>query len=227
MKRVEIELDSNILGHEYNVLVASFGFDIDFVIRRLATRSFKQVILLSLYTSEEAFRKIEKAYHTLSAVCKSLNIDCKMEKLEPGKLIRSVLSILQAITHDPEVDRVEIYLTGGPRMLVISTLISALLLPSYLASKIEIVIEGEGFDCEARLDLLKYLKLIGLDERDKKILFELQARGPQKLSELEDSTGIPRSTLYRRLEGLVEKELTIKKEDKYIAEDIVNIICRD
>jgi len=61
---------------ERRTLVATFGFDIDFVLRRLASGRFNRVVLLALYTSEEAYRRVEKAYHTLSIVCKSMNTVC-------------------------------------------------------------------------------------------------------------------------------------------------------
>lgn len=210
----------------YRVLIASFGFDIDFVMRKLANREYSKIVLLALYTSDEAFKRVEKAYHTLSVACKSLGVDCILEKIEPEKLIRSLSSTLRANVEDPRVERVEVYLTGGPRILVTALVLSTLLLPSTLAERVEISVEGEGFECEARVDLAKYAELVRLDERDKKIVFELQARGPQKLSELESSTEIPRSTLYRRLEELREKRLVEKEEDEYRLVDIASVVCR-
>lgn len=218
--------DVQAQDHGYKILVASFGFDIDFVVRRLASKGFKKIVLLTLYTNEEAFRRIEKAYHTLSIVCKSMNIECRIEKLEPDKLMRSILSIIQAEVGDPKAERVEVYLTGGPRMLVIATLISALLLPERLVNKVDIVVEGEGFDCEAEIDLAKLLALLKLDSTNRKIVFELQTRGPQGLSELENLTGIPRSTLYRRLKELIEQGLIKRIDSEYIAEDISSITCK-
>lgn len=206
-------------------LIASFGFDIDFVLRRLASREYSKVVLLALYTSEEAFKRVEKAYHTLSVVCKSLqDVECHLEKIEPEKSLRSLLSIIKYNAEKHE--KVELYLTGGTRILVAMTLASAILLPKYLASKIEIIVEGEGFECETKINLSKYQELVKLDERDKKIIFELHARGPLKLSQLEEYTEIPRTTLYRRLEELVEKKLVKKEEDKYIIDNAINTICK-
>lgn len=210
----------------FSVLVASFGFDIDFVLRKLATGEFNRVVLFALYTGEESFRRVEKAYHTLSVVCRSLGIDCKIEKIEPSKIMRSVLSVVKGIVESSEVNKVIIYLTGGPRILVVSMLLSTLLVTSSSAEKIEVVVEGEGFECELYLNLLRYAELLKLDERDRRIVFELQTRGPQRLSELEDNTRIPRSTLFRRLEDLEKKKLVRKEDDKYIAEEVINTRCK-
>ncbi|MEM1831016.1 MAG: CRISPR-associated CARF protein Csa3 [Desulfurococcaceae archaeon] len=206
-------------------LVATFGFDIDFVLRRLASREYGSVVLLALKTSEEAYRKVEKAYSTLKIVCESLRISCSLNDLEPEVIARSIPSILKNIAEKSE--RVELFLTGGPRILVVTTLLSALLLPKYLAEKINIIVEGEGFECENTINLSKYQELARLDERDMRILLELQARGPQRLGELEKHTEIPRSTLFRRLEELTAKKLVRKENDKYLAEEVIKTVCAD
>jgi len=206
-------------------LVATFGFDIDFVLRKLASRDYETVLLLSLRTSEDAQRKVEKAYSTLKIVCESLKVACEHRSMEPGEIARSVLSLLKEIAE--KSSNVELFLTGGPRILVATTLLSALLLPKYLAEKINVVIEGEGFECETTINLSKYQELARLDERDMRILLELQARGPQRLGELEKYAEIPRSTLFRRLEELTEKRLVKKENDKYVAEEVIKTVCTD
>ncbi|MEM4562204.1 MAG: CRISPR-associated CARF protein Csa3 [Desulfurococcaceae archaeon] len=206
-------------------LVATFGFDIDFVLRKLASRDYETVLLLSLKTSEEAQRKVEKAYSTLKIVCESLKVTCEHRPLEPGGIARSVLSLLKEITE--KSSSVELFLTGGPRILVATTLLSALLLPKHLAEKINVVIEGEGFECETTINLSKYQELVKLDDRDMRILLELQARGSQRLGELERYTEIPRSTLFRRLEELTTKKLVKKEDDRYVAEEFIKTFCED
>lgn len=209
---------------EKKALVATFGFDIDFVLRRLAGKRFNRVVLLSLYTSEEVYRRIEKAYYTLSIVCKSMNIKCEIEKLEPSKLFRGVLSLLRKIVEESE--SIEIYLTGGPRILVTALTISTLLLPPHLTNKVKVVIEGEGFECEAKINVSKLVEALKLDERDIRILLELQARGPSRISDLSEYTDIPRSTLYRRLEDLQSRGLVKREEDRHVAEEIYSVVCK-
>lgn len=206
------------------VLISSFGFDIDFVLKRIATvTGFNRVILLALYTGEDVFRRIEKAYDTLKIVCSSLKIDCILEKINPDKILRHVLTIVKKTVEESE--SVEVFLTGGPRILVSVIILSLLMLPKHLADRVKIIIEGEGFPCTLEINLSKYQELLKLDNRDLTIVFELQTRGPLQLSSLEENTGIPRSTLYRRLEDLIKKKLVVKEEDKYIAEELFNITC--
>lgn len=209
---------------ERRTLVATFGFDIDFVLRRLASGRFNRVVLLALYTSEEAYRRVEKAYHTLSIVCKSMNTVCELEKLEPAKIFRSVLSILRKAVEESE--SIEVYLTGGPRLLVTAVVALTLSLPKHLVDKVDVVVEGEGFECEARINASKLVEALKLGERDLKVLLELQARGPSRISELTEYTEIPRSTLYRKLEDLQVKGLVKKEGDQYVAEEVYSVTCR-
>ncbi|MEM0470453.1 MAG: CRISPR-associated CARF protein Csa3 [Desulfurococcaceae archaeon] len=213
------------MSYHGKTLVATFGFDIDFVLRRLASKDYGSVVLLALRTSEDAQRKVEKAYSTLKIVCESLRITCELRSLDPEEIPRSILSLLKEVAE--KSSRIELFLTGGPRMLIVTTLLSALLLPKYLAEKISIAIEGEGFECETTINLSKYQELARLDDRDMRILLELQARGPQRLGELEKYAEIPRSTLFRRLEELTEKRLVKKENDKYVAEEVIKTVCTD
>lgn len=203
-------------------LVASFGFDMDFVVRRLAAKKYDKVVLVALKT-DEGFEKVKKAYSALSIVCNSLKVDCVLEPVSPSTLFKSVHSIL--LYEAKKVDELEVFLTGGPRMLVVALLLSTLLIPKEHISKVSLVVEGEGFDCTATINASMLLDVLSLDERDKAIISALESE-ELTLSEISRRTEIPKSTVHRRLEELVKKGLVVKREaEAYVAKLIVDVVC--
>jgi CRISPR-associated protein Csa3 len=205
-------------------LIASFGFDVDFILRRMATvKSYGRVVLLAIQTS--GFERVMKAYSTLSLVCTSLKKECVLEPIKPGEdIMRPISSILKR-----EVERayVDVYLTGGPRILVAALLLSLLTLPKELASKTKVIIEGEGFDCYMELNVALLQEVLRLDTRDKLILQTLVIHSPLTLGELAEMINLPRSTTYRRLEELMIKKLVEKTESgTYRVKNYLQVICR-
>ena len=204
------------------VLLASFGFDIDYVLRRLATQRYSRVVLLGLKT-REGFERVKKAYSTLSIVCSSLKVDCVLEPIEPSNMLRSTYSTLLGEARGAE--EVEVYLTGGPRILVTALIISTLTLPEPEATRTKLVVEGEGFECSMSISVRDLINRLRLDDRDKTILVSLE-EGRLTLSEIVKKTGLPKSTVHRRLEELVEKGLVAKTEaETYITKPYVDLVC--
>ncbi len=203
-----------------SVLIASFGFDIDFIVKRIASKKYSKVVLIALKTGS-GFKKVEKAYDTLNILCNSLNIACRLEPVTPEALFESVRSILLREVSGP--GEVEVYLTGGPRMLVVALLLSLLTLPLEYVSKTKVVVEGEGFECSLLADLQLLIALLKLDERDRIIVSNLEG-SRNTLAEIARKTGIPKATLYRRLEELVEKKIVVK-EEFYSVKNIAEVTC--
>jgi len=86
-----------IVMSEKRTLVATFGFDMDFVLRRISGRKYDRIILLSLKTPEGQ-KRVEKAYTTLKTVCISMGVDCTLEWLTDKGLVRTIYSILSEET---------------------------------------------------------------------------------------------------------------------------------
>ncbi len=205
-------------------LIASFGFDIDFVLRKLASGRYDRVVLAALKIGD-GFERVKKAYSTLSVVCTSLKVDCVLEPITPSVVLRSVQSLL--LSEAEKADELEVYLTGGPRILVTTLLLSVLMLPRNLALKTQVLVEGEGFECTLKIDVNTLLGRLSLDERDKTILSVIEGE-KLKLGEIAKKTEIPKSTIHRRLEELVEKGLAIRTEtDTYIAKPLAEITCTE
>ncbi|MET1160250.1 MAG: CRISPR-associated CARF protein Csa3, partial [Thermoprotei archaeon] len=206
------------------ILIASFGFDIDYVASRIISVNPQRVVLLALYTTEEAYSRIEKAFHMLSVMCKSMKIDCKLEKIDPKNLHRSVYTILEYEAGN--ADELEIYLTGGPRILVATLLLVTLLLPSNILLKTKITVEGEGFNCRLTIDPKVIVERMKLDNRDKMIISKLDVLGKATLSEIARVLeNIPRSTIHRRLKELEEKGLIYKMNGYYAIKELLEITC--
>jgi CRISPR-associated protein Csa3 len=203
-------------------IIASFGFDVDFVLRRLASSRYDRVVLLSLKTPD-GFERVKKAYSTLSIICNSLKIECILEPISPSLLLKSVYSILLHETRSN--DEVELYLTGGPRMLIAALLISATMLPVTEARKTRVIVEGEGFECTLTVELSILLEILRLDERDKSIVKTLESE-EQTLAEVSRKTGLPKATLYRRLGELIAKGVVLKTNtEAYKARQLAEINC--
>lgn len=206
------------------LLIASFGFDIDFVLKKLASEKYDRVVLVALKT-QSGFERVRKAYSMLSIICNSLKLDCVLETIPPGSLSTTIYSLLEREIETS--DEVEVYLTGGPRILVVSLLTSALMLLDTKAVKTRIVVEGEGFECTMKINLSLLLTLLKLDEKDKLIVENLR-NTKYTLAEVSKRTGIPKTTLYRRTEELIEKGLVVKTErETYLVEDPVEIVCSE
>jgi CRISPR-associated protein Csa3 len=197
---------------ERKTLVATFGFDIDFVLRRISGRKYDKIILLSLKTPEGE-KRVEKAYTTLKTVCISMGVDCALEWLTENRFVRTIYSILSREAGEASV---ELYLTGGPRILVVSALTAALMLSSSHAEKINMVVEGEAFEktWEAPLKTLK--KLVALDEKSREVIMHTAVLRRASLAELSRMLGLPKPTVLRRLRELMDKGVVCKMGDEYL-----------
>ena len=109
--------------------------------------------------------------------------------------------------------------------MVTALLLSTLRLTGPQAEKIKLVVEGEGFDCSMSVNLHLLLEALRVDDRDKQILLALEGER-LTLSEIARKTGLPKSTLHRRLEELVDKGLVVKTESEtYALKRHIEIIC--
>ncbi len=194
------------------VLVATFGFDIDFVMKRLAESRYDKVILLALKT-DYGFDRVEKSYHLLAVACKAMNIECILEPIDLKNLIKVIYSMLEHVAETSKF--IDLLLTGGPRVLVISSLIAALMLPNELIKKINIIVEGETFDCKLLTPVHLLRNLITLDDKDRRIVFAL-SQGKMRLSEISEKTEIPKTTMHRRIHNLVKDKIVCEEGEYFI-----------
>jgi CRISPR-associated protein Csa3 len=206
-----------------DILVASFGFDIDFVVRRLGVKKYSEIVLLAIRT--EGFSRVEKSYYALAHICATAKIGCKLVPLQLSGLIRSIYSILLEKLNMSSDTQIDLYLTGGPRVLVISSLLASLLLPDVLAERVSIVVEGEGFDYSWSTKTDRLIALLHLDRRSREVLMTVATLGKATLSEVSSKTNIPKATAYRRLKELEERKIICQQGELYeLCEDFKYIL---
>jgi CRISPR-associated protein Csa3 len=206
------------------VLVATIGFTADFVMRRLydlGRERVSKVVAVSLDVGDESSkRRIEQAYSVLSGFLAGIGLRSGLEWIRYGSgMISSGRDvILRALGEAGEEGTVDLFLTGGPRILVTVMTLSALTLPQEEASRVFITSYGEAFDARLSLNVGTIIALINnvIGRRvESSILREIRSRAGKngvQPSELLEALGLPRSTLYKKLRELEEAGLIRRVE---------------
>ena len=193
-------------GQQGVIMVATLGFGIDFIVRRLADlkhEKIKKIIVVGLYTDEPTWQRIEQTYSILRAYLASQGIGSSLEKIDLGKgrLVKHAREIIAKALAEAGDEKVELYLTGGPRILLASFYTAAITLSREWAEKIRIAVYGEGFPASLEVETSKLLILASLDKTSRRIL-EYINDGYNDIHSLLEATGLPRSTLYKKLKDL-------------------------
>jgi len=197
------------------VVISSFGFDVDFLLRRISKGKPDRVVCIGLYVDEGGWARVEKAFTLLNHYCLSSSLSCHLEKVSLEKLMESIRSILTREASN--ATKVELFLTGGPRIVVVASLIVALTLPSDTLEKIKVVVEGETFDATYGVDLKSLTRFLRLDKREKDIIAKLlEHEAGLKVTELSRETRLPRASVYRIVERLMNLGLVIEENDKLL-----------
>ena len=210
------------------VLLASMGFTIDFIARRIARgERVSRVVAVGLKLLEDpgSWDRVENAYRILEHYLKSSQIRGELRSIEYSpqwpteRLLGQSKRLLDEMLGLPEVQAagdcgLEVYLAGGPRILVTSMAVMAFAasLDPYKGRSICITSSGEGFEAWAEVRPRLLIELANMDEEDKRLLLLLRDTGGDIL-EVRRRTGWPRSTLYKRLEELRERGL-VERGDK-------------
>ncbi len=183
-------------------LVATLGFDADLVLRRIRAGSgYAKIKCLSIRVDEASFRRVENAFSTVKFVADRLGIPAELRAFEAA------------------VSEVEVYLSGGPRLLVVATLLATLLVDSHFIGNISVVVEGEAFEgvIQAKADWLK--ELVKLSNEEISILSYAAGKGAVKPSDLVRDLDIPKATAYKKLKKLAERKLLREKDGEYALSD--------
>ena len=208
------------------VLLASLGFSPEFVLRRLARGDkFNRVVVVGLWTDESSWRRVEDAINSVKFFCGKIQVECKEEKVELKRgLVSQLYSILRREAESHE--GVELFLTGGPRIVVVGFIIAGLMLEPRLQERVDVVVWGEAFEGSLRVNLKQLSTLLTLDEAEARIVLKL-AEEPRGLraSDLVRMLEIPKSTLYKKLRRLTEARVVTEEEGVYkLASAILEVI---
>jgi len=208
-----VDGDSAMVERDKLTMVATLGFGIDFIVRRLAdlrSTHVTEIIVVGLYTDHSTWQRIEQSYNILSAYLKSQNITSRLERIEVDKhLVRQAREIINKAIQDHPETPLELYLTGGPRILLAAFYTAALTFPEEYVGKIRITVYGEGFPASLTVEIGKLLVLARLDEKTREILERIK-EGYNSVGSLLAAVGLPRSTLYKKLEELEKLGLIVR-----------------
>jgi CRISPR-associated protein Csa3 len=195
--------------------VATLGFDADLVLRRVRQGGYGRIKCLALRVDDASFRRVENAFATVEFVADRLSVPAELRAFEPGRgLVRGVLAELESELARG-ADEVELYLSGGPRLLVVAALIASLLVHPSFADRVRVVVEGEGFEAslEAPAGWLK--RLASLTSEEVEVLNYVAGVGRARPPELARDLGLPKATAYKRLRKLAEEGLLAQEGDYY------------
>jgi len=196
-------------------LIATLGFDADFVLRRLMKGAPGRVVLLALKVDEASWARVESAFRLVQAFCSYRRVDCVLEPIGVDRIVAAVYSVLRR-----ELERgcelLELFLTGGPRIMVVSALLAALLLPREHSVKVKAVVEGEAFEASLEVDVDVLQKLFTLGYGERRILITLynhwQGLTASRVAAL---SGTPRTSTYRKLNTLKSLGLVEEANGRY------------
>ena len=195
------------------VLVASMGFTVDFIVRRVADLGREElgyVMAVGLHAGDEdSWRRVEEAYKLLSHYLTSLGIPSELVAVKLGfYMVREARdAIARAASLAGTDGMVELYLTGGPRILVTTLILAALTSTSQVRDKCRLVVYGEEFKGSIEVPVGLLVKLLKLDEDSAKIVSSLSRFGGLKADELREIVDMKRSTLYKKLKDLAGEGL--------------------
>lgn len=202
------------------VVVATLGFDADFVLRRLSKGAPRRALFLALKVDEVSWARVLSAFKLIETFCSYSKVECALEPIGTSRPIAEVYSVLKREIE--KCESLELFLTGGPRVMVVSTLIAALLLPQKYSRKVKVIIEGEGFEARVEVDIGMLQKLLSLGDSERRILVTLleYERG-LTAPKVATATGIPRTSTYRKLNFLKSINLVEEEGGKYrLAENV-------
>jgi CRISPR locus-related DNA-binding protein len=213
------------------VLVASIGFKIDFIAKRVADLGrelVKYVIAVGLKTDDEAaWRRVEAAFKLLSSYLSGLGIGSELRSIDSrGALVRKLRDVLAYAYGLAEGNSVvEVFLTGGPRLLGLAFTIAALTLDDEIRRSVRLVAYGEAFESSLVVPVGRLASLLRLDDTSLKVLLELARAGEVDAKTLLTLLGIPRSTLYKKLRELERAGLVERRDGRWsIHPDVVGIL---
>ena len=206
------------------VVVASVGFTTDFVMRRLYTlrgHKVSRVVAVALDAGDKRARnRVVQAYSVLSGFLRGIGVDSRLEWVSYGRgMIGEARSILARAVSESGRGFVDLFLTGGLRILVVTLLLAALTLPESLASRVQVTSYGEAFDATLSVNAGHVRKILGLRSQELELLrriAERSAAGPVRGTELMEVMDMPKSTIYKKLSELEDAGLITRKGEGWV-----------
>ncbi len=187
------------------LLVSALGFDEKFLIRALWRRGAKEInaVLVVVPTDDEKGRNALQSFINFA---KSINISVDVVEVEPKDFVGSVIEIANAVRHSPH-SRFILNLSSGMRVLNYEILTAFLLLN--LDAEIEVELENQDGVVTWRIKDMTWAEL---DEDDKEIIRKV-FRGDSSISELARDLKKSTSTVWRRVNRLIEQGYLMRESN--------------
>lgn len=204
-------------------VIATLGFDADFVIRRLSSEPKPlKLVCVGLRADEYGWRRVEQTFKLVSFYCQPAGVSCLLESVGAKSCVRELRSIMERELRSG-CSAIELYLTGGPRISVVAAVLASMILPRSLEENVRIVVEGEAFDARLEVPVGAYRKISQLNDIERRILLEA-SRGPVRPTELARALGLYKPVAYRRVRGLLKAGLLERvggNREEYVASNLV------
>ncbi|MEM3366054.1 MAG: CRISPR-associated CARF protein Csa3 [Candidatus Methanomethyliaceae archaeon] len=192
------------------ILIFTLGFDEKFTLRGILRDGVSQNDAIYLLSADFDDPRVEKAFISLKEIVNKAFPGLKIEKVQvqledfSGSVLR-----LRRLFRDLTGHRIILNLSGGQRIL------SLILMTSVLSLNLDVDIEIETEDSKILFRFpSRMMKPIMLDELDRRILELIGKEHSIKLRSISEILGISKPSVWRRLEGLIEKGLVIKNEKR-------------
>jgi CRISPR-associated protein Csa3 len=199
------------LNRKEYVILASIGFSADFVLRRVSdirgVEGPSLVVAVGLDVGDGQWERVERTFLVLKHYLASIGVNSRLVRVGlSSNIIRECKdAILEALT-DAGQGIVELFLSGGPRILLVSLLSAAFILEEKYIDRIRIVSYGEGFPGSVAFRLSVLRLLSRLDDDEIKILKAIR-NGHKRVRDLLEILDMPRSTLYLKINKLIRNGL--------------------
>ncbi len=192
------------------VIVATLGFSVDFIIRRITDIGGEKpasIELVGLYTDDSTWKRVEQTSSLITHYTGSLGIDTVLHRIDASpSIVRDVRRVIvEALDKAGRDGGVDLFLTGGPRILVVAALVASMLVKDELKKRITVTSYGEGFEASLSINLGLLAELSKLDDTSRIIVAEILRNQPVRAGRLLELTRLPRSTLYKKLGEMEEK----------------------
>lgn len=212
------------------VIMASMGFSADFVLRRVtdvqSLRRVDYVVAVGLDAGDGLWSRVEQTFSILRHYLTGVGIGSELRRIRLSpRIIREARDeIVYGVSLSGDDGSLELFLTGGPRMLIVSLMVAAYMLDERLIDRVRIVSYGEGFPGSVNIGLRQLRALSLLDEKSRRILESIRS-GVSDVKRLTEIVGLPRSTLYLKLDELRALGLIYNSRGKwFIQEDVENLV---
>ena len=200
------------------LLIYTLGFEEKFAIRSFTRHGLDVNDKILLITASPVIDRVKKAYLVLEDFVRKYYQDkviLELFEVDTSNFVNAVYIIkkkfIEELSH-PSFDKIVLNLTGGLRVLVLSTFTAFLLLPDKFLKNRNVVIEVEYEDSSKLVNIPNMLSQVlrlshELSDEKKKLIKILLEKGECLVSDLSEELNLDPSTIRRHLYDLEDKGL--------------------